>query len=38
MELGDAYPDEDAIRRQMKLHAAKVAHLDSVDPRFQRNR
>jgi hypothetical protein len=38
MELGDAYPEQDAIHKQMKVHAAQIADLDSGDPRFRRRR
>ena len=37
IELGDAYPDKEAIHHEMKIHAAKVADLGSGSPRFQRD-
>ena len=35
-QLGDRYPDTDAIHQEMKLYAAKIARLDRGDARFQR--
>jgi len=38
MELGEAYPEKNDIERQMRIHAAAAAGLESGDPRFGRTR
>ena len=35
MQLGDAYPEREAIHQAMKTHAASIAGVDNCHPQFE---